>query len=136
MIDPKTLSIQERYQHLYTVISSERFLKMQGIGNEVPFFICPYPTHESVEMGRMGNQLVRKLEQNGIRILKINLYDLSIELLKERGIWDRVLQIEESVPKDELIELLQGVLDPEAHLVPAIGGINAHMPARFTFPGT
>ena len=120
MIDPKRLSIQERYQHLYAVISSERFLKMQGIGNEVPFFICPYPPQESVEMGRLGNQLLRKLEQNGIRILKINLYDLSIELLKERGIWDQILQIEESVSKDELKELLQGVLDPETHLVPAI----------------
>jgi hypothetical protein len=68
----------------------------------------------------LGNQLLRKLEQNGIRILKINLYDLSIELLKERGIWEQILQIEESVSKDELKELLQGVLDPETHLVPAI----------------
>ena len=93
---------------------------MQGIGKEVPFFICPYPPQEAVEMGRIGNSLMRKLEQNGIRILKINLYDLSIELLQDRGIWKQILQIEESVSKDELQELLQGVLDPEAHLIPAI----------------
>lgn len=114
--------IADRFQHLFRLIGSERFLKMQGIGNEVPFFICPYPPQEAVEMGRMGNQLMRKLEQNGIRILKINLYDLSIELLKERGIWERLLEMEESVSKDELKELLQGVLDPETHLVPAIAG--------------
>ncbi len=40
---PETLTSQQRFQHLFTVVSSERFLKMQGLGNEVPFFICPYP---------------------------------------------------------------------------------------------
>ena len=71
-------------------------------------------------MERLQKQLVNRLAQSGIRILEINLYDLSIELLKARGVWDRVLSMEESVTKDQLKELLQGVLDPEAHLVPAI----------------
>ena len=52
--------------------------------------------------------------------LEINLYDLSIEILKERDIWNQILEMEESVSKEQLKELLQGVLDPEAHLVPAI----------------
>jgi len=41
-------------------------------------------------------------------------------LLKRRGVWERILQIEETVSKDQLKELLQGVLDPENHLIPAI----------------
>ena len=45
---------------------------------------------------------------------------LSIELLQERGIWERILEIEEDVSKERLQELLQGVLDPETHMVPAI----------------
>jgi hypothetical protein len=53
-------------------------------------------------------------------VLDINLYDISIELLKERGIWERVLAMEETVTKDELKELLQGVLDPETYLVQAV----------------
>ena len=114
------LSPQERYSRLYAVISSERFLKKQGLGNEVPFFICDYPPWQAVEMERLVHQLSRRLEQDGIRVLEINLYDLSIELLRNRGIWDRISQIEESVSKEQLKELLQGVLDPEQHLVPAI----------------
>jgi hypothetical protein len=117
---PTTLSVQDRYQHLRAVISSSRFLNKQGLGNEVPFFICPYPPRDAVEMERSAKQLANWLEQHGITVLEINLYDLSIELLQKRGIWDRILQVEESVSKDQLKELLQGVLDPEAHLVPAI----------------
>lgn len=114
------MPMQDRLQHLFTVISSQRFLKKQGLGNEVPFFICPFKPEESVEMERLQRQLVNRLEQAGIRILEINLYDLSVEILKERGIWDQILEMEESISKEQLKELLQGVLDPETHLVPAI----------------
>ena len=112
--------MQDKFQHLYAVISGQRFLKKHGLGNEVPFFICPFKPEESVDMERLRHQLVTRLEQAGVRILQINLYDLSIEILKERDIWNQVLEIEASVSKDQLKELLQGVLDPETHLVPAI----------------
>ena len=114
------MPIQDRLQHLFAVISSQRFRSRQGLGNEVPFFICPYKPEEAVAMERLRRQLVNRLEQSGIRTLDINLYDLSIEILKERDIWARILELEASVSKEELKELLQGVLDPEAHLVPAI----------------
>jgi len=118
--DIAKMPIQDRFQHLFAVISSQRFLNNQGLGNEVPFFICPYMPEESVEMERWKPRLVNRLEQAGIRILEINLYDLSIEILKERGIWEQIIEIEDSVSKEQFKELLQGVLDPEAHLIPAI----------------
>jgi hypothetical protein len=113
-------SINERFQHLFTVISSQRFLEMQGLGNEVPFFICPFKPEESIQMQRFQKQLINQLEQNGIKILDINLYDLSIEILKERDIFDRIMELEESISKNQLKELLQGVLDSENHLIPTI----------------
>ena len=112
--------IQERFQHLLAVISGQRFLQKKGLGNEVPFFICPFKPEEGVDMARVARQLVSNLEHKGVRVLEINLYDLSIELLKEREIWDQVMEMEETITKGELLELLQGVLDPKAHLVPAI----------------
>ncbi len=112
--------ISERLEHMFTIISGERFLKMQGLGNEVPFFICPFKPEEAVEMERLRRQLVNRLEQAGLTILNINLYDLAVEMLQERDIWEQVLEVEPTVAKDELKELLQGVLDPEGHLVPAI----------------
>ncbi|WP_432819943.1 DUF1788 domain-containing protein [Trichloromonas sp.] len=114
------MPMQDRLQHLFAVISGRRFLNKQGLGNEVPFFICPFRPEESVEMERLQRQLANRLEQAGIRVLEINLYDLSIAILKERDIWEQILQMEETVSKEQLKELLQGVLDPEAHLVPAM----------------
>ena len=116
----ETAPMQERFEHLRRIITSERFLKMQGIGNEVPFYICPYPPEEAVEMARMQKQLVNTIENSGVRVLAINLYDLVIDLLRLRGIFERMLDVEASSGKDEFRELLQGVLDPQSHLVPAI----------------
>jgi len=112
--------MSERLEHLYSVISSQRFLKMQGLNNEVPFFICAYQSKDSVEMEKLQAQLVSRLEQSGVQVLQVNIYDLAIALLQERGIWQQIIDIETSVSKEELKELLQGVLDPDTHLVPAI----------------
>lgn len=118
--DIARLPMQDRFQHLFTVISSQRFLNKQGLGNEVPFFICPFKAAEAEEMERLRQKLIDRLGLAGIRILEINLYNLSIEILKERGIWEQILEEENSFQKAVFLELLQGVLDTEAHLVPAI----------------
>ena len=118
--DTVSMPMPDRFQHLFTVISGQRFLNKQGLGNEIPFFICPFKPEEAVEVERLRRQLVNRLEQSGVRILEINLYDLSIEILQERDIWEQIIAMENSVSKDQLKELLQGVLDPETHLVPAI----------------
>jgi len=109
------------YEHLLKVVSSERFLKMQGLGNEIPFFICPFDPAKAEKMIKeVILPLANQLKHKGIRVLRIDLYDLAIELLKERGIWDQTLEAESGITKSELKDLLQGVLDPETHLIPAI----------------
>ena len=112
--------IPERYEHLLATISSKRFLQMQGLGNEVPFFICPFRPQEREEMSNVYKQLTNQLKNRNIQVLSINLYDLSIEILKKRGLWEQVLEGEKEMSKAELQELLQSVLDPEKHLIPAI----------------
>ncbi len=114
------VSIASRYEHLLAVISSNRFLQMQGLGNEVPFFICPFKPSDAVAMGKLQHQLINKLEQLGVKALEINLYDLAIDLIKARGLWERILELEPTLAKDALKELLQNILDPEEHLMPEI----------------
>ena len=71
-------------------------------------------------MELIKKQLIKQLHQKGVHVLEINLYDLAIELLQERDIFQQILEIESSVSKEELKELLQNVLDSEEHLIPAI----------------
>ena len=68
----------DRFNHLLDVISHDHFLSMQGIGNEVPFFICPYNPKDSLEMESIEKNLLKNLKQKGIKVLSINLYDFEI----------------------------------------------------------
>lgn len=112
-------SYLDRFNHLLAVLSSEQFLKKQGLGNEVPFFICPYLPEDN-DIYKLVSQITNQLKNNGVEVLNINLYDLSIELIKKRGLLERIFERESSLEKELLKETLQGVLDPENHLVPAI----------------
>lgn len=116
----ETKTIQERFNHLLSLFSSNSFLKAEGLGNEVPFFICSYDPKETVEFTRIQNQLVTQLSHKGISVLSINLYDLSLDILREREILDQIFEQENDLTKDELLELLQNVLDPEQELIPKI----------------
>ena len=113
-------NLNEDFAHVLNVVSSQRFLNKQGLGNEVPFFICPYPAQQAIDAEKHIRLLGKKLQAKGVQALEINLYDLSIELLKRREIFATILEQEQDYSKAELKELLQGVLDPEQHLIPAI----------------
>lgn len=115
---PKSLSEQE--EHLFSVLSGRRFLHMEGLGNEVPFFIYPYPPQEALQVSAAKKRVKNRLAAAGVTVFEINLYDLSVELLKERNVWDRVLTIELDQDKADFREMLQGMLDPLLHIAPAI----------------
>ena len=65
--------------------------------------------------------LITRITHAGIAVLDISLYDLSLSILEDRGILERILEIESDTDKGEIRELLQSVLDPKANLIPKIG---------------
>ena len=92
-------SMKQRFEHLVNVLSSDRFLKMRGLNNEVPFFICPYAPEEAVEMKEVYDSLVTRLQREGTNILTVDLYDLVIEILKENEDWEWYLENEKTISK-------------------------------------
>ena len=115
---PSELSRQE--EHLFSVLSGSRFLRMEGLSNEVPFFIYPYDAEDALAVADSKKRIKRRLVNKGIVVREVNLYDLTVEMLKERGDWDEVLEVESQLDKSEFTEMLQSMLNPQQHLAPAI----------------
>lgn len=116
----KSTDLNQQEEHLFAVLSSKRFLQMEGLSNEVPFFIYPYPPEVALTVAQARKRLKNKLSQKGITVREVNLYDLSVQILRERGVWERVLKAEPDQDKDDFRELLQSMLDPQLHIAPAI----------------
>jgi hypothetical protein len=114
------VDLAKQEEHLFAVLSGKRFLQMEGLGNEVPFFIYPYAPEDALAVAQIKKRIKNKLSQKGINVREVNLYDLSVEILKERGVWERVLAAEPDQDKDDFRELLQGMLDPQLHIAPAV----------------
>lgn len=115
---PSELTRQE--EHLFDVMSGQRFLNMEGLSNEVPFFIYPYDPENALEVSKARKRITNRLAQAGISVREINLYDLSIEILKSRGDWDELIEVEPEIDKVEFVETLQSILNPQTSLAPAI----------------
>ncbi len=117
----QTADLNKQEAHLLAVLSGKRFLQMEGLSNEVPFFIYPYAPEASLAVAAAKKRIKTKLStQHGITVREVNLYDLSVAILKERGVWERILEVEPDQDKDDFRELLQGMLDPQLHIAPAI----------------
>jgi hypothetical protein len=114
------VDLAKQEQHLLAVLGSKRFLQMEGLGNEVPFFIYPYAPEDALAVAQVKKRVKNKLSQRGINVREVNLFDLSVEILKKRGVWERVLAAEPHQDKEDFRELLQGMLDPQLHIAPAI----------------
>jgi hypothetical protein len=114
------VDLNQQEEHLFAVLSGKRFLRMEGLSNEVPFFIYPYPAEAALNVAQAKKRVKNRLSQKGITVREVNLYDLSVEILKERGVWERVLAAEPDQDKDDFREMLQSMLDPQLHIARAI----------------
>lgn len=112
--------LAQQEDHLLAVLSSERFLAMSGLGNEVAHFIYDYDPAWEIPVSHVRKRLRGNLGTQGISVLEIDLYELCRDLLTARGLWERLIEAEPEMDRDDLLGTLRNVLDPEKYLAPAI----------------
>lgn len=119
-LDPKKCDEHDRFDHLLKVVSSKTFLNKEGLGNEVPFFICEFPPKATNEVYTTIKNLHTQLNLQKVRALEINLYDLVLQILKEKDDLDWYIENEATMSKQEFLDDLQAMTDVETVLIPRI----------------
>jgi len=125
--------IVKKFEHLYKVISNEEFLRMESLGGEIPFFISAFDGKQQNEVDKAIKGLRNKLETNGIPVLELNLYDISIDILNSELGEGEIFELEKSMDKKEFKEALQSTLDINEVLIPKIKTIIDSSSARVYF---
>ena len=112
----------ELHEHLIFIISKKDFLYKSNLNNEIPFYICPFLPEFTLEIYEVINFLNIQLNKREIEVLEIDLYEISIKILKDMkgNLFEKIQKQESQKKKDILKETLQNVLNAEEHLVPEI----------------
>jgi hypothetical protein len=126
-------NLEETFATLYDVIRSESFLERRGLGNELPFFISAFHPSLQTRVDDLAPALATRLRNHGVSVLLLDLYDLTVELLKARGAWERILEREPELPKDRFFQTLLNVTAPKDQLVPLIAKKLAESPCKVLF---
>jgi hypothetical protein len=109
------------FENIYQIVSNEKFLRMEGLGNEVPFFIQTYDIKLQDKVYSEIQTLSKRLETNGISVLRLGIYDVAIDYLKESGKLEKVFKAEQRTDKAKLEhELGNKILNPQKIIVPRI----------------
>jgi len=108
------------FEHIYNQVTTDKFLSMQALGGETPFFIYSYDVAKEASVEDEIARLIKRIHLLNKSVLVINLYALSLEILEERGLLEKIIQKEPSMPKHKLLQTLQNILDSETKLIPKI----------------
>lgn len=112
--------ISKKFKHLFDVVSSQSFLSKESLGGEIPFFISAYKAEQELEVREAISMLQNKLKNSGVTVLEINLYDLTCQILEEKGGMERMFKVEKAKSKDKFLRALQSSLNTQLVLMPKI----------------
>lgn len=119
MTNPDTPAFADR---LYRIFSSPGFLAMRGLANEVPIFIQAYDPAKEDALRRTVNAVTSRLRSAGIVVQTLDLFELVLGVMEEKGVLEDLLRDEASFEKIEMLETLQNYSDPRNHLIPRLIG--------------
>jgi len=126
-------TIPEIFKRVLPILQNRSFLDLSLAGVEVPFYICPYDASKQVEMDDMVKLLVSRLASIGVPVLEINLFNLLLDCMKKNDDLEWELEHEQERSREEMLSELQGILDVETEIVPAIRELREVTPHKLLF---
>jgi len=103
----------ERLNKILDRVTSDDFLHGKGLGNEIPFYAFDYPPDRELEVREHIAFLLAQIPKRRpeLRFIHINLFDLIIRHLKDRGFYDKALTLQQEKGDAALLKALAAPLD-------------------------
>lgn len=107
--------VHERLNQALDRILQDSFLQGRGLGNEIAFYIFDYSPKEELtvreRLGGIVSDISRK--RPDLRVCHVNLFELILEHLAERGLMEKALEMQQSKGDTALLNALAAPLKAE-----------------------
>ena len=125
------LDMETLFEGVYNKLVSPDFGK--NLGGDLPLFIQPVPADKQFDVESQITRLSNRLRKKGIESACINLYDLTMEILREADVLDTILEREREIEKEDIISTLDSVLDIKSVIIPKIKDVIIETNPKYTF---
>src|SRR5690554_6042244 len=119
MMSPEEKTYHD-FQIINQVIINPRFLNMEGLSGDIPFWIASYDVRVEVQVEQEIKNLLTKITNQGIESACVDLFELSCEIIEENVGMNELAEIELSMEKEYFSEALQSIINVHERFIPAI----------------
>ena len=108
-----TFTLDERLNQIIPRITSSEFLDSKGLGNEIGFWIFDYPPEREMDVRNFLNGTVLPALSKhipAIRAATVNLLTLVTELLEERNLLEKAIEMQADKGDESALAALRSVL--------------------------
>jgi len=104
-----------RLNQILPLITSKSFLSSEGIGNEIACYIFDYPAKHELKVREHIKMMLERLasHHSELRVLHLNLLEVSMAYLEQRGLLDKVLKMQATKDDGAILQALKGPLAAE-----------------------
>lgn len=108
-----TSDFNERLDKILDRLTSDAFLQGKGLGNEIPFYAFDYPPERELEVRAHIFFLLAQIPKRrpGLRFVHINLFELIVRHLKNRGFYEKALVMQKQKGDEATLKALAAPLD-------------------------
>ena len=121
-------TFEERLNQILPKICAPALLNNQGLGNEIGFWIFDYPTEREMDMRAFLKNVIEPnlaKHQPPIKFASVNLFDLVLAMLEERGLMDKAFEMQQNKGDAELLASLRSVLKEDRLAERLVDQVNA-----------
>lgn len=107
------LTLEERLNQILPRITSRDFLDSKGLGNEIGFWIFDYPPEREMDVrGFLTGTILPSLPKQAhpVKAESVDLLKLVTELLEERNLLDKAMEMQKNKGDDSTLAALRSVL--------------------------
>ena len=108
-------ALSGRLDQILPRITSEAFLSSEGIGNEIACYIFDYPAEDELKVREHITMMMGRLasHHSELRVLHLDLLDVAVAYLKQRGLFDKVLTMQTTRGDGAVLRALKGPMAAE-----------------------
>ena len=105
-------TLEERLNKAEAIIKKPSFRQNKGLGNEVGYYIFDYPSEQELLIRERVEYIRKKNEQSDdeYRIVVFDLYEIIIEILKEKGDLEKCYEVEKKRGLDRITKAVGNML--------------------------